>query len=185
MLKTYGIYAQGARITLDDFDPRKVIPYLFRSYDMELSDQLMDEIQNNSVSDAHFDELCEKLRVEPDERTMQGLCSKALYPDILEDMFVDDAEERIGNEMISAWLYENIDGIFEFDNEDRPSEHICGTCMMLCFDVPYVWDIQDAIIPVNRRLAVFQLQQASKLFLKDEIDWKSRLGNLIAVGQSI
>ena len=53
--------------------------------------------------------------------------------------------------------------------------------MILAFHVPFVWDIRDAIIPADKRIAVFQLQEASKSFLKDNIDWENRLGYLCGI----
>ena len=182
MSQYYEIYAQGARITLDDFGPKKVIPFIFKNYDTELPDEIMKEIKNGVISDLHFNELYERLQIKPDERTLQEICCKALQPYIIDDIFVDDAKEKIGNEMVSAWQYKNITGYFHFDDENKMTEKMKGDCMMLCFDVPYVWNIRYATIPVDKRLAVFQLQQASKLFLKDDIDWEPRLGKLTAVG---
>lgn len=59
---------------------------------------------------------------------------------------------------------------------------IDGDCMMLCFNVPYAWDIKDANIPADKNEAVRQLKDASKSLLKDDIDWEDRLGSLLAAG---
>ena len=41
---------------------------------------------------------------------------------------------------------------------------------MICFYVPCVWNIRDAVVPADKRVAVFQLQQTTKYFLKDDIN---------------
>lgn len=102
-MKKYGIYAQGARITLDDFDPTKVIPYLCESYDITLSDEMLADIKNNSLSNANYEKLCAMLQVEPEHQNLQEICNKVLNHYIIDDIFVDDAEIKVGNEMISAY----------------------------------------------------------------------------------
>ena len=81
-------------------------------------------------------------------------------------------------------LFSDLNGVFMFSDEDKPHEDVEGECLMLCFNVPHVWNIRDAVIPCDKRIAVFQLQEATKSLLKDDIDWEARLGCLYAAGQS-
>ena len=99
-------------------------------------------------------------------------------------MFLPDAPVTFENEMVHAKLFSDLNGIFMFGDEDKPHEDVEGECLMLCFNVPYVWNIRDAVIPCDKRIAVFQLQEATKSLLKDDIDWEARLGCLYAAGQS-
>ena len=44
---------------------------------------------------------------------------------------------------------------------------------------------KNVIIPVDRRIAVFQLQQATKPLFKDNIDWDKRLGCLYGITKNL
>ena len=136
------------------------------------------------VTDEHFDFLCTKLEVKPKMKTLQAMCVAALNPYELNDLFLPDAPVTFENEMVHAKLFSDLNGIFMFGDEDKPHEDVEGECMILCFNVPYVWNIRDAVIPCDKRIAVFQLQEATKSLLKDDIDWEARLGCLYAAGQS-
>lgn len=183
MVREYGIYEQGAMFTGEDFDPYKTIKYLFHSYEIELSEKLAEDIKNDKVNDEDFDYICKELEVTPNERTLQSIVVHALSPALLHDIVVDDSEEpHFQNDSVYASYHTDIVGEFLFDDEDKPHQDIDGDCLMVCFYVPCVWNIRDAVIPADKRIAVFQLQQATKAFLKDDINWEERLGTLYASG---
>jgi len=183
MTKRYGIYEQGALFSREDFDPYKTIKYLFDIYGIKLSNKLEEVIRYNKVCEADLNFLCDVLEVKPEVRNLQAICAAALNPYELNDIFMTDADIKFENEMVHAKLFSDINGIFMFDDEDRPHEEISGEYMMVCFNIPHVWDIRNAIIPGDKRIAVFQIQDATKALLKDDIDWEARLGSLYAVGQ--
>ena len=163
MVYKYGVYEQGAMFSREDFDPMKTISYFCKMYEIELSEEIKKEIEADKVTDEHFDFLCTKLEVKPKTKTLQAICIAAL---------------------VHAKLFSELNGVFMFSDEDKPHEDVEGECLMLCFNVPYVWNIRDAVIPCDKRIAVFQLQEATKSLLKDNIDWERRLGCLCAAGQS-
>lgn len=185
MAKDYGIYEQGARFTRDDFDPYKTIKYLFDVYGIELSKELEAEIKNNNVSEESLDYLCKELDVKPTENTLQSICVSALNPYELSDLFVSEEDVTFETDMVCAKLYSDVEGVFMFDDEDRVFEDVTGECLMLCFNIPYVWNIREALIPGDKRIAVFQLQESAKALLKDDIDWEKRLGCFYAAGISM
>lgn len=86
--------------------------------------------------------------------------------------------------MVYEKLYPDLQGMFMF-YDDMPYKTITGECMMFCFNVPYAWDIKNVIIPADRRIAVFQLQQATKSLFKDNIDWNKRLGCLYGITKNL
>lgn len=182
MVIEYGVYEQGAMFFRKDFDPVKTINYFCKMYEIELTEEIKKEIETDTMTDDHFDFLCEKLEVNPEERTLQSMCIQTLNPYEISDLFLEDAEVRIGNDMVYASVYSDLVGDFIFYDEDKPWEHIDGDCMMLCFNVLHVWDIKDANIPVDKNEAVRQLKDATKSFLKDDINWEERLGSLLAAG---
>ena len=182
MTQEYGIYEQGALFFREDFDPVKTINYFCKMYEIELTEEIKKEIETDTVTNEHFDFLCKELEVKPADRTLQSICIYALNPYEISDLFLEDAEVRIGNDMVYASAYSDLVGDFIFYDKDKPWEHIDGECMMLCFVVPYVWDIKNSNIPADKDAAVFQLRQATKSLLKDDIDWEQRLGSLFASG---
>lgn len=52
----------------------------------------------------------------------------------------------------------------------------------MCFHIPKAWNMKDSVVPANERTAIFQLQEATKPLLKENINWKERLGELYASG---
>ena len=184
MVHEYGVYEQGAMFSREDFEPMKTISYFCKMYEVELDEEIKREIATDKVTDEHFEYLCNKLDVKPNDKTLQAVCIAALNPYELNDLFLPDAPITFENEMVHAKLFSDLNGVFMFSDEDKPHEDVEGECLMLCFNIPFVWDIEDAVIPCDKRIAVFQLQEATKSLLKDDIDWEARLGCLCAAGQS-
>lgn len=183
MVREYGIYQQGAMFTREDFDPYKTIKYLFDGYEIELSEKLAQDIKNNKVSDKDFDYICKELEIAPDERTLQSIVIHALNPVLLHDIVVDDSEEtHFQNDSVYASYHTDIVGEFLFDDEDKPHKDIEDECLMLCFYVPCVWDMKDADIPADKHMASLRIKKVVKAFLKDDINWEERLGELYASG---
>ena len=182
MVIEYGVYEQGAMFFREDFDPVKTINYFCKMYEIEMTEEIKKEIETDTMTDEHFDFLCEKLEVNPEERTLQSMCTQTLNPYEIYDLLLENADVKIGNDMVYASVYSNLVGDFIFYDKDKPWEHIDGDCMMLCFNVPYAWDIKDANIPADKNEAVRQLKDATKSLLKDDINWEDRLGSLLAAG---
>lgn len=183
MVREFGIYQQGAMFTREDFDPYKTIKYLFDSYEIELSEKLAQDIRNNKVSDEDFDYICKELEITPDERTLQSIVIHALNPVLLHDIVVDDREEtHFQNDSVYASYHTDIVGEFLFDDEDKPHKDIEDECLMVCFYVPCVWDMKDVDIPADKYMASLRIKEAVKAFLKDDINWEERLGELYASG---
>ena len=131
-------------------------------YEVELTEEIKKEIATDTVTDEHFDFLCEKLEVNPEERTFQSMCTQALNPYEIYDMILEDAEVKLGNDMVYASVYSNLVGDFIFYDEDKQWEHIDGDCMILCFNVQHEWDIKDKIL-LDKNEAVRQLRNATKV----------------------
>lgn len=184
MFEYCGVYNQGALFYREDFDVLKTIRYFCDMYRINLDDEIVHEIKNNDITDEHFAFLCNELEVNTDVKTLQELCSAALNSYEINDLFIDSAKSGIGNDMVFGKLYPDLQGLFMF-YDDMPHKTIAGECMMLCFNVPYAWDIKNVIIPVDRRIAVFQLQQATKPLFKDNIDWDKRLGCLYGITKNL
>ena len=183
MVRGYGIYQQGAMFTRADFDPYKTIKYLFDSYGIKLSKRLAKAIKSNKVGDRDFDYICDELDVNPDERTLQSIVVHALNSALLYDIVVDDSEEQhFQNDSVYVSYYTDIVGEFLFDNEDKPHKDIDDECLMVCFYVPCVWDMKDADISTDKYMASLRIKEAVKAFLKDDINWEERLGELYASG---
>lgn len=182
MVHEYGVYEQGAMFFREDFDPVKTINYFCKMYGIELSEEIKKEIETDTVTDENFDFLCKELEVNPEERTLQSMCTQTLNPYEIYDLLLENADVKIGNDMVYTSVYSNLIGDFMFYDEDKPWDHIDGECMMLCFSVPYVWDIQNANIPADKNEAILQLKDAAKSLLKDDINWEDRLGSLFAAG---
>lgn len=177
-MKYYGAYEQGAIITRDDFDPVKIIPYMFEWYNIKMPAGILNEIKSDSLTKKHFNYICKKLELNPSERTLQSLCNNSLKTYVLDDWFCDEEEVNFGNEMVSAYLYENASGYFHFDDPEIVAKEIEGEVIILRFNIPVAWNVSDAIIPASKRMAAFQLKEATKRFLKENIDWERRLGCL-------
>ena len=179
-----GIYNQGALFYREDFDVLKTIHYFCDMYKINLDDEIIQEIKNDAVTNEHFAFLCNELEVKSEVKTLRELCNEALNPYEINDLFLDGAKSEIGNDMVFGKLYPDLQGMFIF-YDDMPHKIITGECMMLCFNVTYAWDIRNVIVPADRRVAAFQLQQAAKPLLKDSIDWSRRLGCLYGVTKNL
>ena len=183
MVREYGIYQQGAMFTREDFDPYKTIKYLFNSYEMKLPEKIAEGIKSNRVSDDEFDYLCKKLEVNPNERTLQSIVVHALSPILLHDIVVDDSDEiHFQNDSVYASYHTDIVGEFLFDDENKPHKDIEDECLMVCFYVPCVWDLKEVDLPTDKYMASLRIKDAVKDFLKDDINWEERLGELYASG---
>lgn len=183
MVREYGIYQQGAMFTREDFDPYKTIKYLLDSYGIKLSKKLAKDIKENKVSDKDFDYICKELAVTPKERTLQSIVVHALSYPLLHDLVIDDSNElKFQNDTVYVSYHTDIAGEFIFDDEDKPYQNIDGDCLMVCFYVPCVWDLKDADIPADKYMASLRIKDAVKDFLKDDIKWEERLGELYASG---
>ena len=183
MVREYGIYQQGAMFTREDFDPYKTIKYLFDTEGIKMPEKLAEEIKNDNVSDENFDYLCKKLDAEPIERTLGSIVSDVLGPSLLHDIVIDDSEEaHFQNDTVYASYYTDIVGEFIFDDEEKPHKDVDDECLMVCFYVPCVWNMKDADIPADKYMAALRIKEAVKAFLKDDINWEERLGELYASG---
>ena len=80
MVIEYGVYEQGAMFFREDFDPVKTINYFCKMYEIEMTEEIKKEIETDTMTDEHFDFLCEKLEVNPEERTLQSMCTQTLNP---------------------------------------------------------------------------------------------------------
>ena len=101
----------------------------------------------------------------------------------MHDIVIDDSEEaHFQNDTVYASYYTDIVGEFIFDDEEKPNQGIDGDCLMVCFYVPCVWNMKDADIPSDKYMASLRIKNAVKDFLKDDINWEERLGELYASG---
>ena len=101
----------------------------------------------------------------------------------MHDIVIDDSEEaHFQNDSVYASYHTDIVGEFLFDDEDKPHKDIEDECLMVCFYVPCVWDMKDADIPADKYMASLRIKEAVKAFLKDDINWEERLGELYASG---
>lgn len=183
MVREYGIYQQGAMFTREDFDPYKTIKYLFDSYGIKLSKKLAEDIKNDKVSDKDFDYICKVLEVTPDKRTLQNIVIHALGSLLLYDIVIDDTNDaQFQSDTVYACYYTDIVGEFIFDNENKPHKDIDGDCLMVCFYVPRVWKMKEADLPADKCMASIRIKETVKDFLKDDINWEERLGELYASG---
>lgn len=179
-----GVYNQGVLFYREDFDALKTIRYFCDMYKINLDNKIIQEIKNDAIADNYIAFLRNEFEVKSDVKTLRELCSEVLNPYEINDLFVDSEKLKIGNDMVFGKLYPDLQGMFIF-YDDIPHKVITGECMVLCFNVPYAWDIKKAVIPENRRMAVFQLQQATKSLLKNNIDWDKRLGCLYGVTKNL
>lgn len=179
--KMYGMYFQGAMIKIEDFDPAKVVLCMCKTYEVEISDELRKAIMTDKLSDEQYAYLYEKLDVKCEEYSLEKMRDDLLDEWEINDICCDDSEIPLASNHISAILLREIDGEFVYDNEDKPSESV-SDCIMMGFYVPFLWRMKEFEIPVDKRLAVSWLQDAGKSFLKDDINWEERLGELYAIG---
>ena len=69
--------------------------------------------------DLSVDFLCEKLEVNPEERTLQSMCTQTLNPYEIYDLLLENADVKIGNDMVYASVYSNLVGDFIFYDKDK------------------------------------------------------------------
>lgn len=183
MVKEYGIYQQGAMFTREDFDPYKTVTYLAEDFGIEIPEKFKEEIKKNELTDEGLDYLCKAFCIKPCNRTLECFVSTMLTSVLLHDIVVDDSKyTKFQNDSVYASYHTDIVGEFMFDDEDKPHQNIDGDCLMVCFYVPCVWDMKDADIPADKYMASLRIKDAVKDFLKDDINWEERLGELYASG---
>ena len=183
MVRECGIYQQGAMFTREDFDPYKIITYLAEDFGIEIPQKVKEEIKKNEMSDEGLDYLCNEFSVKPYHRTLECFVSTMLSSVLLHDIVVDDSRDTMfQNDSVYASYHTDIVGEFMFDDENKPHKDIDGDCLMVCFYVPCVWDMKDADIPADKYMAALRIKEAVKAFLKDDINWEERLGELYASG---
>lgn len=192
-IKNYGIYYQGAMFTKEDFDVAKVIIKLASETDMELSFSKKQSIQTNTVDWDLINELCERFGVnqpEEDEMNAYKFLSDQLLNDIeewMDDCDCEDCQPVLGTEnVIIAEYISEIEGEFIYSDLNQSRKNITE-CYIFAFHTPLAWKHDDDCFPKNIDEAVSMLRNAGKKLLKDDIDWKSRLGELIgsAFGEAI
>ena len=176
----HGVYYQGAIFAVNDFDSYKTVMYFSKLYDVMISDELKVKLKEDTLTEKECMDLSRNFSRDTICKTAEELTLSLLDPCELADLMVDDAKPKLGSDVVYAERVENFKGEFFYDDEDKMPEEL-SEGMILAFNVPFVWDIRDAVIPADKRIAVFQLQEASKVFLKDDIDWENRLGYLCGI----
>lgn len=96
-----------------------------------------------------------------------------------EDLFTNDDGMKIGSDAVHAEQYTRFVGSFDYWDKRKATRNLDGEIMLLCFEVPFIWDIKAEELPKNAEVAAQRLSEAAKALLRDDIDWKSRLGYLI------
>lgn len=97
-------------------------------------------------------------------------------------LFEDTNDAQFQSDTVYACYYTDIVGEFIFDNENKPHKDIDGDCLMVCFYVPRVWKMKEADLPADKCMASLRIKETVKDFLKDDINWEERLGELYASG---
>lgn len=172
-----GIYCQGAMFSRDDFDPEKTVLYFCKMYKIELNEEIKNEISTDALTAEHIDFLSRELGVKGAKKNLREICNAALNKYEINDIFAESSSIKFGNETVHA-EYGNIVGDFFFYDEDKPVMRVNGECMIMCFNIPYAWDVKNVIIPTDKREAIFQIRQATKRLLKKDVNWEERLGYL-------
>lgn len=170
----YAVYYQGARFSVKDFDPYKTITYFSKLYEKPIPEELKAKLKDGRLSRDECVFISRTLDLDKACTTAEEICEKLLNPFELADLFVSDDEPKIGSDTVFAVSVSQFRGEFYYYDEDKLPEEV-SNCMMLSFHVPFVWDIRDAKIPADKRVAIFQLQQVSKGFLKDGIEWEKKI----------
>lgn len=181
MTKCEGIYAQGAYITREDFDPVKTIKYFCKLYEIRLSDRIVKEMACDNLSGDNVKYLKEELDIKSEVSNAKELCYAVLNPAEIRDLFVEtDGVTMLGNDMVIGNLFTDIEGYYEYADEDKTCEYLEGECIMLSFYLPFIWDLNQYKFPKSRSEAVRLLHDAGVKLLKEDIQWKERLGALSA-----
>ena len=175
----YGVYEQGALFARDDFDPFKTILYIMGLSERNFKQNVIERLKKREEKKKDVRYLVKAFGIKPEKRNLTSICDELLTTCELEDLAANNVLE---NEMIYMNYYSDVSGTFYFADESKKFEKIDEECMVMCFHIPKAWDMKDAVVPANKRNAVFQIEQAVKPLLKENINWKERIGELYASG---
>lgn len=185
MFNENGIYEQGAIISKKDFEPLKTIEYFCSKYDVKLNKKIKDGLKEGSILDDTLIDLCNEFDIAPSEYTLEAISDKLWNEHELTELVLNGEKVKFGNEIVEAIYYPNLFGNFSFYDETLGQKSISGGCLMLRFNLPFIWDLKSKEIPKSTVDAVTQLQKSTKSLLKKDIDWKQRLGCLMGTGVCI
>lgn len=175
----YGIYEQGAIFTREDFDPLKTVLYFSNLTGKKLKTKVVERLKKGIENRKDIKYLIKAFKIKPEKKTLASICCELLNPCELDDLV---ANEVLENEMVYANYYSDISGTFYFSDDFKKFESIDDECLVMCFHIPKAWNMKDAVVPANERNAVFQVEQAAKPLLKENINWEERIGELYASG---
>lgn len=177
----YGVYEQGAFFTRDDFDPYKTILYILGLSEKKFKPMVIERLKRREERRKDIRYLIKAFDIKPEEKTLDSICIELLSSCELSDLAANCV---LDNEFVYANYYCDIVGTFYYFDDRERFEDIDDECLVMCFHIPKAWNMKDAVVPANERNAVFQLEQAAKPLLKENINWKERIGELYASGYS-
>lgn len=177
-MRDYALHVIGAIIFDEDFDPTKVIKVIADECGACFCELTRNAISNGIFNDNAAKEICGELNV---PYKAEDIKSFSVISNILLDDKRDwfDGEDRfMGNDEIGVELFTDIEGVFRYTHQEDKTEQITE-CLMFTLTTPFPWEIDNYTGPRSKEQVIRLLQEVSKPLLKDNIDWESRLGELL------
>lgn len=185
-MRNYGIYQQGAIFRQEDFDPVKVILALSEKiYELTLPDNILAALRKNEFSIEIVNELCEKMdiRIRDDADMTDFSCvSNALISEFGPAEWFNEPPVLMGSDDVYICVYSEIDGEFVYD-ADIENEDV-EDCYILSLHVPIAWKLDSYSGPRTKEDALRCIKETAGALLKDNINWETRLGELIGASMA-
>ena len=175
-MREYGLYYQGALLSPDCFDASRLFRYLLEAYDIPLSEELARNLEDGDLTDELRLILCDTFFIEGEMYTSLDEYKEEVFhssPEIFEMM-----EEMLNR--VSGLSFKHLTDItadFYF-SDGRGSESLTQADM-LAFYTPIAWRPRDEAQPSSYDEAISWLNLAGQPVFQDDVDWGSRLGELI------
>lgn len=180
-IRNYATYYQGALFTEADFDPAKTVLYaLQKVLGMEISEACRERILSGVLDEEMIEFLNSNLLDEGVDEDVPYSCDYYLGKCL--DTF-DAFKEEIrtlteGFEGVYARYLSGVEADFIYDGGERADT--LDNCFIFALPIPLAWAPDKSFFSGKEQVVAF-LQQAAEPLLKDDIDWSSRLGQLVSV----
>jgi hypothetical protein len=174
-MRYYPFRAAGAIIRDEDFDTTKLITSIAKKRDIELSKKATDALIQDNFNQEAAEEIYTKLEL-PDYTKANATDYSGILRELLDDKdnWIEDYLEQDSNG-ITLERFVNVEANFYIGNDE---EYVENT-LVFTLDSPLPWEIDNYTGPKSKKDVVALIENAAKELLKDDIDWESRLGQII------
>ena len=176
----YGVYFQGAVFYKGDFDPVKVIQAAAKYIrGISFPERIASVLEQGTFDRDIALEICDLLDIAVSDR---GSVEDYSY---ISDIFLRDSDDWfeapdpiMGSPRLGVEVFNDVAGEFRYFDKSIGSDTI-SECFMFALPCPLVWEIGIYEGPRTKEEVICLIRDTAKPLLKDDIDWDSRLGDLI------